>query len=71
MKIACMNVDADPIVCYYAIHGLDVPEIEVILDSRILTGVLNSRIRLAMTGSVVLVSSKAIRRIFPPDMDLT
>ena len=28
MKIACINVDVDPIVCYYAIHGLDVPEID-------------------------------------------
>lgn len=28
MKIACINVDVDPIVCYYAIHGLDVSEID-------------------------------------------
>ena len=28
MKIACINVDVDPIVCYYAIHGLDASEID-------------------------------------------
>ena len=27
MKIACINVDVDPIVCYYAIHGLNISEI--------------------------------------------
>ena len=27
MKIACINVDVDPIVCYYAIHGLNTSEI--------------------------------------------
>lgn len=27
MKIACINVDVDPIVCYYAIHGLEASEI--------------------------------------------
>ncbi|MBP5405591.1 polysaccharide deacetylase family protein [bacterium] len=28
MKTACINVDVDPIVCYYAIHGLDASEID-------------------------------------------
>ncbi|MBO4699248.1 polysaccharide deacetylase family protein [bacterium] len=28
MKIACINVDVDPLVCYYAIHGLDASAID-------------------------------------------
>ena len=23
MKIACINVDVDPLICYYAIHGIE------------------------------------------------
>ena len=28
MKTACINVDVDPLVCYYAIHGLDASAID-------------------------------------------
>ena len=27
MKIACINVDVDPLICYYAIHGIETSEI--------------------------------------------
>lgn len=28
MKIACINVDVDPLICYYAIHGLETSAID-------------------------------------------